>query len=214
MAEKENKPTPEKDLPSTPAGDPDADKRKKRRSGDEDDVPEMFGPRKKGERIFGFSIAGKVFAVFLTAWVADTSYYAFAFFICAMVPAFIAMTIDRSVGRFASKTVAACSLVGVLPYLFEIAVRYEPDLAAKEVMYDYRTWLYVYGFALVGWMLVWLLPQLTVILFTMRAESRVEELERRQERIMAEWGDAVKIKYTRTAAPDKKSKKSGRTRKK
>lgn len=156
-------------------------------------------------RDLGLGIVGKAFAVMLTIWVGSESYYALGFFAVAMLPAIIAVLIDRSVGRFASKTVSAFNLIGVMPYLFDIAMRYDPTLVAKELLSDGSVWVYVYGFAMVGWMIVWLMPQLTIFVFTMRAESRVYQLEKRQNLIVEEWGEEVKPRgsvYGRTEKTD------------
>lgn len=141
--------------------------------------------------VLGFSITGKLFAVLLVAWIVNTSYYVLAFFCLAMLPAGLAILFDRTRGRFATKTIAACNMAGTLPYLFEIYIRYEPDPATKEIMYNTSTWVFVYGFALVGWLLVWLIPQFSILIYAAKAENRAEELKKRQEHIIEQWGEGA-----------------------
>lgn len=140
----------------------------------------------------GIGIVGKIIGLFVIAWLISVSYYAFAFFALGMLPATVAIIIDRSTGRFASKTVTACNFVGILPFLFDIGMTYERSLAAKQLMIDPFTWLVVYGFAMIGWMLIWVVPQITLLIFTIRADVKMKKLKAEQEEMLDEWGEGLK----------------------
>ncbi|MET0154641.1 MAG: hypothetical protein ABW189_00845 [Rickettsiales bacterium] len=151
------------------------------------------GSRAHGKRVKKLSLAGKFFVVGLVVWVADASYFAFAFLVVAMLPSILSSLIDRSSGKHASKTVSAFNVVGVLPFLFDIGTQYDPALVAQGFFDDIHAWAYIYGFAAVGWMLVWLAPQLTILALTARAEEKSYKLEKKQAQIAEEWGEEVTL---------------------
>ncbi|MCE3233240.1 MAG: hypothetical protein K0R98_1497 [Rickettsiaceae bacterium] len=140
----------------------------------------------------GISIVGKVVGLIVMLWLISVSYYAFAFFALGMLPAVVSMIIDRGTGRFASKTVTACNFIGILPYLFDIGMTYERSLASKQLMAQPITWLVIYGASAVGWMLIWILPQITLVIFTMRADMKKTTLIEEQARLLDEWGEEVR----------------------
>lgn len=153
---------------------------------------EEAAQKASSKELKSINIIGKIIGIIVVAWLVSVSYYAFTFFVLGMLPAITAMMIDRGVGRFASKTVTACNFVGILPYLFEIAASYEASISAKDLMANPETWLFIYGFAAIGWILIWMLPQLTVIFFTVRADIKTDKLQREQASLLAEWGEEVK----------------------
>ena len=140
----------------------------------------------------GIGFVGKAVGILVMIWLVSISYYAFAFFALGMLPAIVAIVVDRGAGRFASKTVFACNFVGILPFLFDIGLAYERSIAAKQLMVDPFTWLVMYGFAAIGWILIWILPQITLIIYTIRADVNAKKLHKDQESLLDEWGDEVK----------------------
>lgn len=157
-----------------------------------EDVKEAKSAQKAGNELKGLSIVGKLVGLFVMAWLISISYYAFAFFALGMLPSIVAIIADRGAGRFASKTVSACNFVGVMPFLFEIGMTYEPSIAAKQMMSQPLTWIIIYGLAMIGWMLIWVMPQITLIFFTLRADIKTKNLLEDQKRLLDEWGDEVK----------------------
>lgn len=140
----------------------------------------------------GISIVGKVVGIFVGVWLISLSYYAFAFFVLGMLPSIGAIIMDRGAGRFASQTIFACNFVGIIPFLFDIALNYEKSLAAKEAMLEPFTWITIYGFAVIGLMLIYILPNITAIIFTVKAEMRLKKLIVEQEELIDEWGEEVR----------------------
>jgi hypothetical protein len=148
---------------------------------------------KKGAgELKGIGLIGKIVGLLVIVWLISVSYYAFAFFALGMLPAIVSIVIDRGAGRFASKTVTACNFVGIMPYLFDIGMTYERSLASKQLMAQPVTWLVIYGFAAVGWMLIWILPQITLVVFTIRADLKKTKLQEDQVKLLDEWGEEVK----------------------
>jgi hypothetical protein len=140
----------------------------------------------------GIGLIGKIVGVLVILWLVSISYYAFAFFALGMLPSIVSIIIDRGTGRFASKTVTACNFVGIMPYLFDIGMTYERSLASKQLMAQPMTWLVIYGASGVGWMLIWILPQITLVVFSMRADLKKSRLQEDQFKLLDEWGEEVK----------------------
>ncbi len=152
----------------------------------------MAEKNKRTTEILGINIIGKIVGIIVAIWLISISYYAFAFFALGMLPSIFAIIIDRGSGRFASQTITACNFIGILPFLFEIGLNYERSIAAKETMMEPITWLVIYGFAGVGLMLIFLLPNITAIIFTLKAEIKLKKLVSEQETLTGEWGEEVK----------------------
>ncbi len=157
-------------------------------------VPENPAPQQSAtdKELKGISIVGKIVGIMVVTWLISVSYYAFAFFALGMLPAIVAIIVDRGSGRFASKTVSACNFVGIIPFLFDIGMSYEKSIASKDLMAQPITWMVIYGFAMIGWMLIWILPQITLFFFTLRADMKTKKLLEEQKELTAEWGEEVK----------------------
>tara|TARA_B100001564_G_scaffold354185_1_gene364342 strand:- start:1319 stop:1885 length:567 start_codon:yes stop_codon:yes gene_type:complete len=165
--------------------------------GQEDSSPQTQDAVSSGQ-LLGISIAGKLVGLAVMAWLISESYYAFTFFVLAMIPAFLYAGIDRRPGRFASKTVMACNFSGVLPYLFEIGRNYDLSIAAQQLIKDVFVWLQIYGFAFVGIMMIWVFPQIMHIFFRLRADIKKMHLNNRQEVLLDEFGENLKTGRVRT----------------
>ena len=68
--------------------------------------------------------------------------------------------------------------------------------AAQQMMSDMFVWFVIYAAAAVGWGFYIGFPVIAVRLADLRAEWRVRELKRRQEKLIEDWGPEV-------ADPDK-----------
>lgn len=150
--------------------------------------------------ITNISMIGKGIAALLIAWLANSSPYALIFFIVSMLPSIVAILLDKGEGKFASKTITVCNFIGVLPYLFNIAYPIEPAVMgaiAKQLIYNIKTWILIYGFALTGWAIVWLLPNITQVIFVIRTELKHNRLEDKQQELIDEWGKEVSLGKTK-----------------
>ena len=147
---------------------------------------------KTSSEMQGISLVGKIIGLVVIIFLVSASYYAFAFFALGMLPSIVAFILDRGAGRFASQTITACNFIGILPFLFDIGLNYEKSIAAKEAMMDPLTWLVIYGFSIIGLMLIFVLPNITAIIYTVKAEIQLKKLLDEQERLTEEWGDEVK----------------------
>lgn len=139
----------------------------------------------------GIGFIGKAVAVIVSIWLVSVSYYAFAFFLLGMIPSVISIIVDRGAGRFASKTIMAFNFTGLVPYLFDIGLNYEKSLAAQQLMEQVATWAVIYGFAFIGCIMIWIMPQLTILFFLIRAEIRSSRIEKEQKELVDEWGEEI-----------------------
>jgi hypothetical protein len=172
---------------------------------DEPKKPKKSKNKSSSGDLRGIGILEKIISVGIIIWLVSISYYAFAFFVLGMLPALLSIIIDRGSGRFASKTISACNFTGILPYLFDIGLAYEKDIYAKQVMADTNTWIVVYSFAGVGWLLIWLLPNLSSLFITFRADMRVKSLLTQQKELLEEWGEEVKTGRMRARSANEAS---------
>lgn len=154
------------------------------------DINDLIKGQSKSE-LEGISTVGKIVGLLVIVWLASISYYAFAFFALGMLPSVMALIVDRGKGRFASQTIVACNFIGIMPFLFDIGMNYERSVASKEAMSEPFTWLVIYGFAIIGVMLIFVLPNITAIIFTLKAEYKLGTLKSQQEALIEEWGEEV-----------------------
>lgn len=154
------------------------------------DLDDILRSKSENE-LQGINTVGKVVGLLVTVWLASVSYYAFSFFVLGMLPSVIALIVDRGKGRFASQTITALNFVGILPFIFDIGLNYERSVAAREAMSDPFTWVVIYGFAVIGLMMIFILPNITAIFFTIKAEYKLRTLNAEQEALVEEWGEEV-----------------------
>lgn len=128
------------------------------------------------------------------------SHYGFVFYSIAMIPAVIVTFIDRQYQACASATVCTFNLVGIMPYLAKLWDAPSMDLAVKTMSTDISTWVVIYGCALLGQTLYWVIPPVIAKLYTLKAKVEVSILNTSKEKLCAEWN----IKYTITDPKDKK----------
>lgn len=146
---------------------------------------------KSSKQLTGINVIGKLFGILVISWLMSESYYAFAFFALGMLPGVMATVFDRGSGRFASKTVLAFNFTGLFPFLFDIAQSPDKSYAAQQRMVDLWVWLFVYGTASMGWVMIWIVPQITVLVLAFRAEFKIKNFKARQKELTTEWGEEV-----------------------
>lgn len=155
---------------------------------------------KRAKEITTINIMGKIVGLLTVVWLASKSPYAVMFFVVGMLPAILSSIVDKGEGRFASKTISACNFVGIAPYLFNLSQIAEPiamGAVAKELMFNVQTWVMVYSFAFIGWAVIWLVPNITQIVFIVKTEIKYNLLKEEQESLIEEWGEEIKLGKTK-----------------
>ena len=116
-----------------------------------------------------------------------------AMLVClGLLPGLSALAVDRRKDRKASHTVMLFNIAGLLPSLYSIAVALSPNETARSMLYDSFTWLYIYGFAAFGWMVVFVLPQIAFLVLTVRSDHMINKLEHKKKQLLDEWGDKIR----------------------
>lgn len=117
---------------------------------------------------------------------------AFMFLAGAMLPGIVAYLIDWRPGRFASKTVIAFNLAGLIPQASAIFSSGSPNSVAMTLFKDPMAWLIIYGFAAFGWGAVFIIPHITKLYLEIKADYTIKKLSHFQEKLLEEWGDEIK----------------------
>ncbi len=116
----------------------------------------------------------------------------FFFLFLALIPLLLSTLWDKKPGRFASKTVAAFNVTGLFPYIMAISSSGSPDSVALATIYDSKTWVLVYGFAIFGWAVILLIPKITLIFLEIRSKFMINKMETFQKELLNEWGEEIK----------------------
>jgi hypothetical protein len=117
---------------------------------------------------------------------------AFVLFMVGIVPAMVAVVVDREPGRNASLAVAATNIAGVAPFVVELLINGPTMARAMSMLTDVFVLAVMYGTAAIGWGLVLGMPKVAAVYINVTNEARIQVLRREQKRLVDEWGEAVK----------------------
>jgi hypothetical protein len=109
-----------------------------------------------------------------------------------LMPSIVARILDRRPGKVASRTILAFNLAGIFKHILYVFTSGDPNSAAQTLISDPFTWLWVYIFATFGWVIVRILPQIAILILSLRAEYTIKRMRGIQEKLIKEWGDNVK----------------------
>lgn len=140
----------------------------------------------------GLLIISKITTAILAITVFIISRYAFTFFVLAILPSITAHMIDKNNPKYASSTIAAFNMSGVLPYLMDLWRAQDPTSMARSFIGNINVWFAVYGITSLGWLVIWGLPQICAKFFQTKSAIRMEMLRNEQAKILEEWGPEVK----------------------
>lgn len=137
----------------------------------------------------------KIISVLIALAMLLISGYAFVFVILALMPTIVAFAIDRRNSKAASNTIGAFNMVGLMPYLVELMQSgIEASAKAQLMLTNINVWFVVYGSASMGWILVWIVPQVTGSYFVYREDVKVKRYLKEQRELYEEWGAKVGFK--------------------
>lgn len=108
-----------------------------------------------------------------------------------MLPAFVALSVDRVPGRAFTVTVAMLNASGSMPAIIELWSRGHTLSAAQDVLGNPIFWMLAYLAAALGWLIFLMLPPIMRRYYGVITQTRVGLLERRQEKLRDVWGEAV-----------------------
>ena len=113
----------------------------------------------------------------------------FIFCFMALLPGITALLWDKKPGKFASKTVFAFNITGMSPYIVAIASSGSPDVTAYNTLQDLYAWVLIYSFAALGMGILYLIPQITLVILEIRSKYMVKKMKRFQQDLVDEWGE-------------------------
>lgn len=109
----------------------------------------------------------------------------------ALLPALVALSVDRLPGRAFTVTVGLLNLAGSLPAVIEVWAQGHTLAAAQEVLTQPIFWMLAYLGAALGWMIFLSLPPILRRYFTVVTQHRMSALQKRQDTLRDVWGEAV-----------------------
>jgi hypothetical protein len=111
--------------------------------------------------------------------------------LAGMIPTLVAWIIDREEEKYAPITVGVMNLCGVLPGLLDLWKSGHRLGVATDLLMDPFTLLWAFGAASVGWAIHLGIPPLVGLWHAWRTKTRIDELEDRKSRLVAEWGREI-----------------------
>ena len=115
----------------------------------------------------------------------------FMFVVIAMLPSIVTYYIDQSKRQYIFKTIFACNLSGVMPFIARMLHDGPSSATMEEIMGSANNWILIYGSALVGFFLIRLAPMIAHTMINGFHRTQVARLARNQKRIENEWGQEV-----------------------
>lgn len=114
--------------------------------------------------------------------------------VVGLLPTAVAITVDRTSGRYAAWCVGATNVAGTYPFLLEIWTRAHTVAAAQAIVGNVFALLAIYGAAGFGWFLFSAIPPVTAALQRIRSKSVIAELRNVQQRLVDEWGADIRLR--------------------
>ncbi|MFM9889460.1 MAG: hypothetical protein ACKVOE_02265 [Rickettsiales bacterium] len=115
----------------------------------------------------------------------------FVFLIIGLLPSFVAFFMDVSKHRFAFRTIFACNLSGMLPYIGKMLAHGPSSALLQDIMSHGTNWVIIYISALIGWMLIQICPMIAQIFITGLHQTQIGRMKALQKKIEGEWGPEV-----------------------
>lgn len=135
------------------------------------------------------------FIIMLMVILAIYSTHILFFILFGMLPGFIAGVVDRYINRYLTKIVVLFNFAGIAPYLIQFIVNYNRahDIAIKFIL-EPKTWLYIYTYCAIGWIVYWSFPNLNLLIKNISIQFKVNDLNNELDKLTKEWGNEIKNK--------------------
>lgn len=112
-----------------------------------------------------------------------------------LLPASVAMLVERSKGLYCGVCVGAMSLAGAAPALTDLWFNNHTIQGAFQNMGNLWTILLIYGCAAIGWAIYVTTPSIVSTFMAMTAGRRIEVLKAQQKELVLKWGPDVESVY-------------------
>lgn len=108
-----------------------------------------------------------------------------------LLPAMVALIIDRTEEKSATFCVGGLNFCGVFPYIFELWLGDNSLEQASQMLTDVFVLAVMYGGACMGWMLYLSVPPVIASFIQVLSQRRLQQLRKLQRDIIEEWGEEV-----------------------
>ena len=109
-----------------------------------------------------------------------------------LIPTFVAWLTDSNPFRiYRIRIILAFNLAGCLPYIIALNQQSGGFGLAINLIADFNSYLVMYGFAAVGWVIVFVAPSVAAIVLQIVGKSRLNSIQNDKNRMMEEWGKTV-----------------------
>ncbi len=113
------------------------------------------------------------------------------FLMFSMLPAVVALIIDRTEEKSATFCVGGLNFCGAFPYLLDLWLQDNSLSQATGLLTDVFVLAVIYGAAGMGWMLYLSLPPVIASFIQVMSQRRLQQLRTTQKGIIDEWGEEV-----------------------
>ena len=145
--------------------------------------PAPGGSKRSASRLLWIT----VIIALLLPWILPTMIIVFF----GMIPAIVALIVDRTPGKYGALTVAAMNFAGVLPYLVKLWAKSQSLENAIAIIVDVFAIAVMYGAAGFGWMIFMTVPTFVASIILVISLRRVAVLRENQRKIVEEWGESI-----------------------
>jgi hypothetical protein len=116
----------------------------------------------------------------------------FLFVLLGLMPSMVAYYVDMAKGKPTFKCVLCCNFAGMVPTFADVMISDSMPAAMQMLMSDVLTWLVVYGAAAGGYALLATCRTLTLVGIIVSWDARIENMLKKQEKLVEEWGAGIK----------------------
>ncbi|MBI1244081.1 MAG: hypothetical protein GC202_03670 [Alphaproteobacteria bacterium] len=125
------------------------------------------------------------------AWLAWAVPWLCLFVVAGLLPMLAAIVTDTSKEKHDAIAVGTLSVGAMLPFLLD-GLAEAGRSGGREILGNPFAWFSVYAAAVFAYALCWIFPIVVNVIYENRAESRLRQLLRRQQNLVAEWGESVR----------------------
>ena len=122
----------------------------------------------------------------------------------AMLPTLGALVSDRRTEKYAATCVGGFNLSATLPYLFVLWGQGGGITPLKPLLGNVWMYLVVYLVSAIGWGVYWAIPQLMTRISNWHSMGEYQQLQKRKQELLDEWGVDLAQEVEKLNADSKK----------
>lgn len=142
------------------------------------------GTKPKGAGIYilpGILTGASLFFIFPT----------FVLMAIGLIPTIIAIFTDTDHEKHSATAVGAMNVAGLTPFIVELWTKGQTIGHVFEILRDANNWLVILGSAVLGQLILFVVPQITASMTSARYETRLKTLKSNLEELKSTWGPDV-----------------------